>query len=75
LFAEGEFIEVHVNAPLEICEQRDPKGLYKRARKGEVKDFTGVDSVYEPPLDPELILDTSQFTPEVLVEHLFKVFK
>lgn len=75
LFAEGEFIEVYVNAPLEICEQRDPKGLYKRARKGEVKDFTGVDSVYEPPLDPELILDTSQFTPEVLVEQLFKVFK
>ena len=59
LFDEGEFIEVHVAADLETCEARDPKGLYARARAGEIRDFTGVDAPYEPPDAPELRVDTS----------------
>ena len=58
----GKFIEVYVNAPLEVCEQRDPKGLYARARSGELKEFTGISAPYEPPLNPELELRTDQLT-------------
>ncbi|MCS6990234.1 MAG: adenylyl-sulfate kinase [Chitinophagales bacterium] len=54
LVQPGEFIEIYVNTPLEICEQRDPKGLYKKARAGEIKQFTGIDSPYEAPENPEL---------------------
>ncbi len=50
----GDFVEVYVNAPLETCEQRDVKGLYKKARAGEIKQFTGIDDPYEPPLNPEV---------------------
>jgi bifunctional enzyme CysN/CysC len=57
LVAPGEFIEIFVNTPLEACERRDPKGLYKKARRGELQNFTGLDSPYEPPVNPELILD------------------
>ena len=63
-FEPGEFIEVFVDAPLKICEQRDPKGLYRRARRGEIRDFTGLDSLYEPPLNPELTLPTAKISPE-----------
>jgi len=58
------FMEVFVDAPIEVCEQRDPKGLYQKARKGELKGFTGVDDPYEPPEDPELIIDTANLSPE-----------
>lgn len=51
---EGQFVEVFIDAPLSVCEQRDPKGLYKKARAGEIKDFTGIDSPYEAPKSPEL---------------------
>lgn len=51
---QGQFVEVFIDAPLEVCEQRDPKGLYKKARAGEIKDFTGIDSPYEVPVNPEL---------------------
>lgn len=57
---EGEFIEVFVDADLETCESRDPKGLYKKARNGEIKDFTGISSPYEEPLNPELIIDNGK---------------
>jgi adenylylsulfate kinase len=57
LLGDNEFIEVHVDADLAICEQRDPKGLYKKARAGEIKNFTGIDSAYEAPGSPELYLD------------------
>ena len=57
LVAPGEFIEIFVDTPLEACERRDPKGLYKKARRGELQNFTGLDSPYEPPINPELILD------------------
>ncbi len=57
LVAPGEFVEIFVNTPLDACERRDPKGLYKKARRGELQNFTGLDSPYEPPTNPELILD------------------
>jgi adenylyl-sulfate kinase len=56
---DGDFIEVFVSCPLEVCEARDPKGLYARARAGEIPDFTGVSAPYEPPSDPELIVETN----------------
>ena len=55
LLPEGRFIEIYVDCDLEVCEQRDPKGLYKKARKNEIKDFTGISSPYEAPTNPELI--------------------
>jgi bifunctional enzyme CysN/CysC len=64
------FIEVFVDAPLEVCEQRDPKGLYARARAGEITDMTGIDSPYEPPEDPNLRLDTEAVSPRELAERL-----
>jgi adenylylsulfate kinase len=56
MLAPGDFVEVYVDTPIEICEQRDPKGLYKQARAGRIKGFTGIDDPYEPPLTPELTL-------------------
>jgi adenylylsulfate kinase len=58
LFPHGDFIEIYCSAPLDVCESRDVKGLYARARAGEVKEFTGISSPYEPPLKPELVVDT-----------------
>ncbi|MBA6389387.1 adenylyl-sulfate kinase [Colwellia sp. BRX10-3] len=55
----GEFIEVFIDTPIAICEQRDPKGLYKKARAGEIKDFTGIDSTYEAPTNPAIHIDTA----------------
>lgn len=59
LVNKGEFIEIHMSTPLSVCEQRDPKGLYKKARHGEIKNFTGIDSVYETPEEPEITLNTA----------------
>ena len=64
MVGEDQFIEVFVDTPLEECERRDTKGMYAKARRGEIKDFTGIDDPYEPPLNPELTLDTIHFTPE-----------
>jgi bifunctional enzyme CysN/CysC len=64
LVGAGEFVEVFVDAPLAVAESRDPKGLYKKARRGELKNFTGVDSPYEAPEQPEVHLDTTRFVPE-----------
>ena len=58
LVGPGEFIEIFVDTPFEICEQRDPKGLYKKARGGQLRNFTGLDSPYERPINPELTLDS-----------------
>ncbi|ASC69156.1 putative adenylyl-sulfate kinase [Halomicronema hongdechloris C2206] len=60
----GDFMEVYVSAPLEVCENRDVKGLYKRARAGEIKQFTGIDDPYEPPLNPEVNCETHNETLE-----------
>jgi bifunctional enzyme CysN/CysC len=61
---DGEFIEVFVNTPIEVAEQRDPKGLYQKARSGELANFTGIDSPYEAPESPELTVDTTTMSPE-----------
>lgn len=66
----GEFIEVFVDTPIEICEERDPKGLYKKARTGELKGFTGIDAPYEPPLSPELVLLAAEKTPDALANEV-----
>ena len=73
----GKFVEIYVNAPLAICEKRDPKGLYAKARAGQIKDFTGVSAPYEPPLKPELELHTDQLNVTecvaAILEHLKKL--
>jgi adenylylsulfate kinase len=67
---DGDFLEIFVDTPVEICEQRDPKGLYKKARAGELKRFTGIDDPYEPPLQPELRVDGGQKDPEELADEV-----
>ncbi|MEX2176444.1 MAG: adenylyl-sulfate kinase [Pirellulaceae bacterium] len=66
----GDFIEVFVDAPLEVCEARDPKGLYKQARAGKLKHFTGIDDPYEPPESPSLRLESFHQSPEVLARQV-----
>ena len=61
---DDSFFEVFCSAPLEVCEERDPKGLYKKARAGEIKGFTGIDDPYEAPENPELVIDTSKVSPQ-----------
>jgi bifunctional enzyme CysN/CysC len=68
LFADGEFVEVYVDTPLQVAEQRDVKGLYSKARRGDLRNFTGVDSPYEPPEAPELRVDTVEREPEQAAE-------
>ncbi len=70
LFAPNEFVEVFVDAPLAACEQRDPKGLYAKARRGELKNFTGIDSPYEPPLEPEIHLCSAANDVEALAAQM-----
>jgi bifunctional enzyme CysN/CysC len=70
LFNEGEFIEVFVDTPLKVAEQRDPKGLYAKARRGEIKNFTGIDSPYEKPESPEVLIDTTIQTSQDAVNQL-----
>ncbi|MEE9334310.1 MAG: adenylyl-sulfate kinase [Granulosicoccaceae bacterium] len=72
LVADGEFIEVHVDTPLEIAEQRDPKGLYKKARRGELKNFTGIDSPYEAPENPEIKIDTGKHSAEEAADRVIE---
>jgi len=62
ILKEGEFVEIYVEAEIETCEQRDPKGLYKKARAGEIKEFTGISAPYEAPENPELIINTTRET-------------
>jgi adenylylsulfate kinase len=66
----GEFIEVFVDTPIAVCESRDPKGLYKKARAGEIKGFTGVDDPYEAPVSPELVLSAAEKTPDDLANEV-----
>jgi adenylylsulfate kinase len=66
----GDFVEIFVDAPIEVCEVRDPKGLYKKARAGQLKGFTGIDDPYEPPQRPELVLDAGRKTPETLADEV-----
>lgn len=66
----GDFVEVFVDTPIDICEQRDPKGLYKKARAGELKGFTGIDDPYEPPLEPELTLASGATSADSLADQV-----
>jgi adenylylsulfate kinase len=66
----GDFIEVFVDAPIEVCESRDPKGLYKKARAGEIKDFTGINAPYEAPERAELVLKSAEASPDKLAEQV-----
>jgi bifunctional enzyme CysN/CysC len=75
LFDPGEFIEVFVDTPLEECERRDVKGLYAKARRGELKNFTGIDSAYEPPESAEICLTTTELAPETCVEQILQVLR
>ena len=75
LFEPGEFIEVHVDTPLAECERRDVKGLYAKARRGELKNFTGIDSPYEPPVAAELVIDTSKDNPEACALQVLKLIE
>jgi len=66
----GEFLEIFVDTPLEECERRDPKGLYRKARAGQLRNFTGIDAPYEPPLEPDIALQTEKTDPETLVDRV-----
>ena len=72
---EGEVVEVFVDTPLKVCEQRDPKGLYKKARAGEIKGFTGIDDPYEAPVTPELVLLAAEKTPDMLADEVIVFLK
>ncbi|MES0492120.1 MAG: adenylyl-sulfate kinase [Leptospirales bacterium] len=72
LVAPGDFIEVFVNCPLDVCETRDPKGLYKKARKGEIAEFTGVSAPYEEPENPEIMVNTSESSIEDSVRKIIQ---
>ena len=72
LLEEGEFIEIFIKASLKSCEERDPKGLYKKARAGEIKQFTGVSAPYEEPLKPEIVIDTEENNKEECAQQIFK---
>ena len=75
LVESGKFIEIYVKVPLEVAEQRDPKGLYKKARAGEIKEFTGIDAPYEEPSNAELIIDTSKHSLEESTEIVINFLK
>ena len=72
LVGTEDFLEVHVATPLSVCEQRDPKGLYKKARAGQLKQFTGIDDPYEPPTKPELVIDATDVSPEEAAATIMK---
>jgi len=71
----GDFVEIFVDAPLEVCEARDPKGLYKKVRAGELKGFTGIDAPYEAPEKPELVLDAGAKSAETLAEEVIEYLR
>lgn len=73
IVGEENYVEVFVDAPIEVCEQRDVKGLYKKARAGEVKNFTGIDSPYEPPANPDVVIPTGTLTVDASVGRLMEV--
>ncbi len=73
MFQHDDFLEIYCNASLEICEQRDPKGMYKKARAGKIQEFTGISSPYEPPLRPELELNTGTVSTEQNIEYILNM--
>ncbi|MGZ4161129.1 MAG: adenylyl-sulfate kinase [Neobacillus sp.] len=75
LLEDDEFVEVYIKCPIEECEKRDPKGLYVKARQGIIPDFTGIDSPYEEPVNPELIIETNASSIEESVEQIIAYLK
>lgn len=75
MFGEGEFIEIYLNCPIQVCEHRDPKGLYKKARKGEIPDFTGISSPYEIPVCPEIVIESDKMPIEQSVQKVLSYLK
>lgn len=75
IMANGEFIEVFIDTPIEVCESRDPKGLYKKARAGEIPNFTGISSAFDVPISPELHVKTAQQSIELSVEQIIQYLK
>ena len=75
LFSENEFLEVYVDAPLHVCESRDPKGLYRKARSGQIKHFTGIDSAYEAPVNPEIHVRTNEQSAQQCAERVVQQLK
>jgi bifunctional enzyme CysN/CysC len=75
LFKDGEFIEIHVDTPLAVAEERDPKGLYKKARRGDLVNFTGIDSPYEAPDAPELRLPGAAASPDALADQVIELMR
>ena len=73
IIGEENFVEVFVNTPIEICEQRDVKGLYKKARAGEIKDFTGIDAPFEAPINPQIDVKTANLSIEQAALQIFDV--
>jgi bifunctional enzyme CysN/CysC len=73
LMGHGEFVEVFVDTPLAVAEQRDPKGLYKKARRGELKHFTGIDSPYEAPENPEIVIETASMSVQESADCLYQL--
>lgn len=71
----GDFLEVFVDTPLAVCEERDPKGLYKKARAGEIPDFTGISDPYEPPEDPELVIKAAECSPEEAAQQILDMLE
>ena len=74
MFDKDDFAEIFVDAPVEVCEMRDPKGLYKKVRNGELSNFTGIDSPYETPVNPDLLADTVKYSPQELAETIIEKF-
>lgn len=73
MFAPGEFLEIYCDCPLQVCEERDVKGMYKRARAGEIPEFTGISAPYEPPAHPELTVCTARQSLEECVEEVLQL--
>lgn len=73
IIGEKDFIEIYCRCPVEICEMRDPKGMYKRAKAGEIREYTGISAPYEEPEDPDLIIDTHLLSLDESVERVFKL--
>ena len=72
---EHEFLEIFVDTPVSVCESRDPKGLYRKARRGELANFTGIDSPYEPPEAPELRIDTTEISAEEAADQVVRLLR
>lgn len=75
LMPEGEFVEIFMNTPIEVCESRDPKGLYQKARRGEIKNFTGIDSDYEAPEQPEILINTAECDVDECAEKVIRYLR